>query len=224
MTRSVASAVWKRRIRRKIESRLESSSCDTSERIYARLTDIVRITGATLHGGTLSTEQSNSLDATNNPATHIGDIQDSRARSDPVMNRIATSRTLNECNPLTESFKFLSSLTDDSDASCPICMNPYMETASEEWPVQLPCRHIMGNNCVARWIKDSGADRRFHCPMCRCSIPVRGLMSALLASSGSLGGNLKWLDLRYQHGTWASQRVSLGNRILSIWVLQRLRG
>lgn len=47
-----------------------------------------------------------------------------------------------------------------SDISCHICMEPFDST--EELPVKLPCGHVMGRNCLDRWLAANDS-----CPLCR---------------------------------------------------------
>lgn len=47
------------------------------------------------------------------------------------------------------------------DRSCPICQEPY----HHERPAKLPCGHVFGHRCAARWIEQAKS-----CPMCRSNL------------------------------------------------------
>ncbi len=55
----------------------------------------------------------------------------------------------------------LEDLPDDSHA-CDICMEAFESTDEPEQPVKLQCGHIMGRNCIAKWLESSNT-----CPLCR---------------------------------------------------------
>ncbi|CAD6588189.1 MAG: hypothetical protein ASARMPRED_003426 [Alectoria sarmentosa] len=55
----------------------------------------------------------------------------------------------------------LSDIPKDS-RSCNICMDPYGSTENPENPVRLPCGHVIGRSCIARWLTTSNS-----CPLCR---------------------------------------------------------
>lgn len=48
------------------------------------------------------------------------------------------------------------------DTSCHICMDPFSSTEDPESPVRLPCGHVMGRNCISKWLTTSNS-----CPLCR---------------------------------------------------------
>lgn len=52
-------------------------------------------------------------------------------------------------------------LPNDSHA-CDICMEPFDSTDEPEQPVKLPCGHVMGRNCITKWLASSNT-----CPLCR---------------------------------------------------------
>ena len=55
------------------------------------------------------------------------------------------------------------------DRSCAICLQPYRVGESQEIPLQLPCGHIFGKECLLTWLTDIGKDDAHvaSCPMCR---------------------------------------------------------
>ena len=58
------------------------------------------------------------------------------------------------------------------DCECCICMLPY-ETGSPdsdtfEHAVRLPCKHVIGEYCIADWIARETEDEKNTCPFCRC--------------------------------------------------------
>ncbi|MCJ1462505.1 hypothetical protein MMC07_001107 [Pseudocyphellaria aurata] len=62
------------------------------------------------------------------------------------------------------------------EQSCPICMDPYAEGAAES-AVRLPCRHVLGGNCLAVWFRTGSVT----CPFCRA--PVNGAATATATNS-----------------------------------------
>ena len=55
------------------------------------------------------------------------------------------------------------------DRMCAICLQPYRQGESQEIPLQLPCGHIFGKECLLTWLTDIGKDDAHvaSCPMCR---------------------------------------------------------
>ena len=55
------------------------------------------------------------------------------------------------------------------DRTCAICLQPYRKGESQEIPLQLPCGHIFGKECLLTWLTDIGKDDAHvaSCPMCR---------------------------------------------------------
>ena len=58
---------------------------------------------------------------------------------------------------------------EKGDNTCAICLQPYREGESQEIPLQLPCGHIFGKECLLSWLSDIGDDGAHAacCPMCR---------------------------------------------------------
>ncbi|KAL9133830.1 MAG: hypothetical protein Q9175_004987 [Cornicularia normoerica] len=51
---------------------------------------------------------------------------------------------------------------------CPICIEQYYSLQHSESPVRLPCSHIMGKECLLRWLKSSASNTTNNsCPICR---------------------------------------------------------
>lgn len=55
------------------------------------------------------------------------------------------------------------------DKSCAICLQPYREGEFAEIPLQLPCGHTFGKDCLLSWLSDIGNDGTHVacCPICR---------------------------------------------------------
>ena len=55
------------------------------------------------------------------------------------------------------------------DNLCAICLQPYREGEFQEIPLQLPCGHTFGKDCLLSWLSDIGNDgvHAACCPMCR---------------------------------------------------------
>ena len=71
-----------------------------------------------------------------------------------------TAKTFLESLPIVK----LEDLPENCD-SCHICKELYDDPVPEvvvESPVKLPCNHIMGSECLAKWLDDNNT-----CPMCR---------------------------------------------------------
>lgn len=61
------------------------------------------------------------------------------------------------------------------ESSCPICLELYQTSNAQdtdprppELPIQLPCAHIMGRECIRQWIGNGNCS----CPMCRARLHV----------------------------------------------------
>ena len=51
---------------------------------------------------------------------------------------------------------------------CPFCIEPYQNSPHSERPVRLPCSHVMGRDCLKKWLNSSGANANNNaCPTCR---------------------------------------------------------
>ena len=95
-----------------------------------------------------------------------------------VKNRIKLGNGL-EPDPNTEvppAIAFVNGLIslepDDlrkGDNSCAICLQPYREGEFQEMPLQLPCGHTFGKDCLLSWLSDIGNDgvHTACCLMCR---------------------------------------------------------
>jgi len=74
-----------------------------------------------------------------------------------------------------QTIPYIEALEQSDDDHCFICKEPY-NVGSREWvpgglhdfPVRLPCRHVLGNQCLARWILSPNFDN--HCCLCRARI------------------------------------------------------
>lgn len=58
---------------------------------------------------------------------------------------------------------------EKGDNICAICLQLYREGEAQEIPLQLPCGHIFGKECLSTWLTDIGNDGAHVacCPMCR---------------------------------------------------------
>ena len=65
------------------------------------------------------------------------------------------------------AIQFLCNLPSPSEHTdpCGICGEYYQD--SEESPVQLPCGHVLGSNCLAQWMSPLAEHCHNTCPMCR---------------------------------------------------------
>lgn len=63
------------------------------------------------------------------------------------------------------------SLSDVPEGKCPICLEPFQDALDAERPVRLPCMHIMGEECLEKWLTSSELNRNNKlCPICRASL------------------------------------------------------
>ena len=57
----------------------------------------------------------------------------------------------------------------EDDRDCPICMETY--SPRREYPVRLPCDHVMGKKCLFKWLNSSIVNaNRNTCPTCRADL------------------------------------------------------
>ena len=52
-----------------------------------------------------------------------------------------------------------SSILAEDEQNCPICLDPFQES---DCPIQLPCKHIFGRDCLNSWLSTHNT-----CPQCR---------------------------------------------------------
>jgi len=94
------------------------------------------------------------------------------------------------------AFEFLKTLpkisTNDLPAdskTCIICTDEYNTAPSPskpaEHPVQLPCLHIIGANCIAKWL----TERSNSCPYCRREFFPRALPEDMI----EIGDDIIWM-------------------------------
>lgn len=110
----------------------------------------------------------------------------------------------------------LSDIPKDS-RSCNICMDPYGSTENPENPVRLPCGHVIGRSCIARWLTTSNS-----CPLCRQILFERHVSNAvatqaeireLLESTGLAGEEI---DITMEFIAITRQQVSIEMRLTDI--------
>ena len=62
------------------------------------------------------------------------------------------------------------SLTDlpKNNRECPICLEPYLNARQGQRPVRLPCHHVMGKDCLQKWVRSDVRNRNNNaCPYVR---------------------------------------------------------
>lgn len=77
-----------------------------------------------------------------------------------------------------EADTFLKSLTALSLADiaqdsqeCPLCNEPYQDSRHSGHAVRLPCNHVLGKDCLAKWFKSSTTNANNNtCPFCRAEL------------------------------------------------------
>ena len=65
--------------------------------------------------------------------------------------------------PASNFISQLPEINPQHDETCPICLEPFNSTADPEPALRLPCSHVLGRNCIARWLETND-----NCPLCRC--------------------------------------------------------
>lgn len=71
----------------------------------------------------------------------------------------------------------LADLAKDS-RECAICMDPYQTSPHKEVAVRLLCDHVIGKDCLLKWLKSSPENRHNNsCPICRTILFDRDLSS-----------------------------------------------
>ena len=64
---------------------------------------------------------------------------------------------------------------DLADKSCPVCLETYLQDASNEFPRRLPCGHVLGTECLLIWAADQASTKEgVKCPWCR-KVVVNGV-------------------------------------------------
>ena len=72
----------------------------------------------------------------------------------------------------------LKDLPKDSQ-ECPICMEPYQDFPKKENSVRLPCSHVIGKDCLLRWLKTCALNSTNNtCPICRAILFDRDTTSS----------------------------------------------
>lgn len=58
---------------------------------------------------------------------------------------------------------------DVTEKNCPICLSEYGTASPTDTPIKLPCRHILGADCMSIWLVSG----KTSCPHCRREIFTR---------------------------------------------------
>lgn len=95
-----------------------------------------------------------------------------------VGTRTPTHFTLLSQFDFLETIPYVEELRQTDDSNCFICSEPYSMLHREwnikgthDFPVRLPCGHVVGLQCLAYWMLSSGISNR--CGICRAIIPLR---------------------------------------------------
>lgn len=152
---------WEGLTRRPPQSRASLSS-----QRHAHLTRTAATLGQTIAGSAISR-----LSA----ITYSEDEIDELVRSTTLTVSHTAVETLLQSLPLV----LLNDLPE-GNKDCPICIESYDVPRSSESPVRLPCSHVMGKECLRKWLKSSVSNRNKNaCPICRAVLiqhhrPSRG--------------------------------------------------
>ena len=129
-----------------------------------------------------------------------------------------------------EEQSFLDQLPDIStkdlpnDTVCHICMDEFGSSEDPEPPVKLPCGHVIGRNCISRWLKTNNS-----CPLCRrVVLPQdktchREEFLALRRLQFSMQLRLSFLELLYPRRNSLRRRETLEIRRRNNSLQSRLR-
>ena len=87
----------------------------------------------------------------------------------------SVSQAERESDFLLSSLPRIDRQTLDQGQECPICAKLFNSRAKNSFtrtvtpiPLQLPCSHIVCENCLETWLSKAGS-----CPMCRCTLTSR---------------------------------------------------
>lgn len=58
---------------------------------------------------------------------------------------------------------------DITEKNCPICLSEYGRVSPPDTPIKLPCRHILGADCMSTWLMSG----KLTCPHCRRQVFTR---------------------------------------------------
>ena len=104
----------------------------------------------------------------NNPASQL-ELQRLRTAMEDLLAQIATLNNYLGILPTSNELgtTFVNNLPDVDvkdveSGTCDICMEPFARSEDCESAVQLPCGHIMGRQCISKWLESSNS-----CPLCR---------------------------------------------------------
>ena len=96
-----------------------------------------------------------------------------------IANRDPNALALDDSTPEPAAIAFLQSLISIDldelsleDRNCSICTDPYLSGELPEIPLQLPCGHTFGKECLFQWMSQIGSATHTNCPVCR-SVHVR---------------------------------------------------
>lgn len=116
---------------------------------------------------------------------------------------------LHNLPPPPRSFVFIANLPTvaiadlpDEEQRCSICLDSYFKQEDEdnklEMPTRLPCGHVVGKNCLRKWVFPYGTGER--CPICRadCLLEDLGLDMAALTYN-----NLDGFEITVDEEVWA---------------------
>ena len=95
--------------------------------------------------------------------THTVDGIDTRA------SRASNNRSNTKAETFLKSLPVLSRMDlPEGNQECPICMEQYQDPPHRERPVRLPCKHVMGKDCLQQWQKSCEIEFNNNtCPICR---------------------------------------------------------
>ena len=54
--------------------------------------------------------------------------------------------------------------------NCSICNDAFLTGSSPEMPMKLPCGHILGSQCLLKWLSPLSSSGNNTCPFCRVAV------------------------------------------------------
>ena len=88
---------------------------------------------------------------------------------DPRASRASNKKSNTKAETFLKSLPVLSRMDlPEGSQECPICMEQYQGPPHRERPVRLPCKHVMGKDCLQQWQKSCEIEFNNNtCPICR---------------------------------------------------------
>ena len=102
-------------------------------------------------------------------ANHVGNHRALQTNTIDDMSDSTRRAVLTRAEAFLDSLKPLSLIDlSKNNRDCPICLEPYKFSRQGERPVRLPCLHVVGRECLEKWVKSDIRNRNNNaCPYVR---------------------------------------------------------